>query len=200
MNPDDLLGIEVEHNLLGKGVITRVDDDIFQIQFSKSYRFPDALINGPIKVVDPELRTLIMDSLDAMVEQERVNSQPQIKDNQPHQKQSVIPHAINNVVHEGFSYSDWVRLYPRHVVVMKGGMMYRAHYESAEIISRILNYVVFIDRFHRPSVGGPSEEKIAEALDRYNVSYIIVEDDRVVDGIDAEDPFVKFGISVKRYW
>lgn len=201
MNLDDLLGVEVSHNRLGKGIITRVDGDKFHIQFEKEYRFPDALLSGSISIIDEELRDIIIEEIDALIDQERAGIQEETANIQHINEHVVIaPHAINNVVHEGLSYADWTRLYPCHIVLMKEQFMYKGHYESAEILNRVLNYQIYVDRFQRPTAGGPDEALIAGTLESYNVSYIIVDGGRVIDGITAENPFERFGIQMNRPW
>ncbi len=193
MNPNDLLGVEVEHNLLGKGIITKIENNALSIQFSKRFQFPESLITGPLKIVDADLRSIILDELDKLVEQERYQESVSVPD-AVHNTNHVEAHAINHVVYERFKYRDWCQAFPYHVVVQKEGFMYAAHYESADILNRILGYQLFIDYYGRLTTGGPDESIIARRLEDYNVSYIIVEGGCVIDGIDAADPFKKFEV------
>lgn len=86
----------------------------------------------------------------------------------------------------GFKYKDWEMLYPDHVIIQKEGFMYQAHNESAEKLAEILDYELMTDIVGRVTTGGPDPSKIGFALENANCSYLIIEEEQIVDQYNAK--------------
>ena len=67
--------------------------------------------------------------------------------------------------------------------------MYQAHNESAEVLNQVLDYELMTDIANRVTTGGPDASIIASALEHAKCSYIIVENEQIIDQFNSENPF-----------
>ena len=78
-------------------------------------------------------------------------------------------------------YSDWVTDYPETVVLSKERFLYVVYNESALVIGNLLGYSVRRTQKGNLCTGGPNKVKIMNKLTENQVSYVVIENNMVVD-------------------
>ncbi len=89
------------------------------------------------------------------------------------------------------TYRDFERQFPEYIILQKEGFMYTAHGRSAEAFGFAMDYKVVKSDDGRSFTGGPDEEKICRVLTEQDLSFIVIEDHKIVDGHSGQNPFEK---------
>ena len=79
--------------------------------------------------------------------------------------------------------------FPDAIILQKEGCFFEAHHRSAKALGQYMDYVVYKDPTGNDMAGGPDINRICNVLERYNVSYIILENERVTYGFQGLNPF-----------
>ncbi len=95
------------------------------------------------------------------------------------------------------SYFNWVRKFPRHVVIRKEGYYYSARNESAEILHDLLKYCLGNQGENTVITGCPVVEPIINALEKAQLNYVIIENNEIIEIKDFENS--SFCVSLDKY-
>ena len=87
------------------------------------------------------------------------------------------------------TYKDFEKQFPEYIILQKEGFMYTAHGPSAEAFGYAMDYKVVTSDDGRAFTGGPDANKISQVLKANNISFIIIEDHKIVDGNSGRNPF-----------
>ena len=90
------------------------------------------------------------------------------------------------------TYADFEKQFPDYIIIRKEGCFYETYRKSAKVLSRELEYKLYEDCYGRLTAGGPDCEKIMRILKAEDYSFLIIEDNKIVDGHSGRNPF--FGI------
>ena len=186
-----LLNQIVIHPAFGRGQIINYKDGKLRVVFGsdeKVFLYPEAFEKF-LTFDDLKMQDVALSELQQKKEAERIEQEKKKKaiesfyTVQKPKKQKSTPVKKN---YSGIKYKDWEEMYPNHVIIQKEGFMYSAHNESAEIIAEVLDYKLMTDIAGRITTGGPDSSKIGFALEKANHSYIIIEDEQIIDQFDAQ--------------
>ena len=186
-----LINQEVIHITLGRGIIVDYGNGIIKVAFpSKEMKFQyPAGFEKYLKFADQDMQNAAMIDLHKECEEKRLKQEAKLKEltsiTKPVHAQKEKRKVSRNYS-KGIKYKDWETLYPNHVIIQKEGFMYQAHNESAEKLSDVLGYELMTDIADRVTTGGPDPGKIGFALENANCSYIIIEDEQIIDQFDAK--------------
>ena len=89
------------------------------------------------------------------------------------------------------TYSDFEKQFPEYIIIQKERFMYTTHGRSAEAFGFFMDYKVVKSNDGQAFTGGPDPDKICQVLKGQNISFILIEDHRIVDGHSGENPFEK---------
>ena len=87
------------------------------------------------------------------------------------------------------TYKDFETQFPDYIIIQKSGCFYEAYGRSAEIVSRELEYKLYKNYYGKLTAGGPDCDKIMRILRAEDYSFLIVEDNKIVDGHSGRNPF-----------
>ena len=87
------------------------------------------------------------------------------------------------------TYRDFEKQFPDYIILQKEGFMYTAHGKSAKAFAYAMDYKLVEDRDGVSFTGGPDPAKIGNVLQAQDLSFIIVENHRIVDGHSGRNPF-----------
>ena len=87
------------------------------------------------------------------------------------------------------TYRDYEKQFPEYIILQKEGFMYTAHGPSAEAFGYAMDYKVVESDDGRAFTGGPDVTKIVRVLKAADLSFLVIEDHRIVDGHSGRSPF-----------
>lgn len=88
------------------------------------------------------------------------------------------------------TYADFEKQFPDYIIIRKEGCFYETYRKSAKVLSRELEYKLYEDCYGRLTAGGPDCEKIMRILKAEDYSFLIIEDNKIVDGHSGRNPFI----------
>ena len=88
------------------------------------------------------------------------------------------------------TYADCEKQFPDYIIIRKEGCFYETYRKSAKVLSRELEYKLYEDCYGRLTAGGPDCEKIMRILKAEDYSFLIIEDNKIVDGHSGRNPFI----------
>ena len=88
------------------------------------------------------------------------------------------------------TYADFEKQFPDYIIIRKEGCFYETYRKSAKVLSRELEYKLYEDCYGRLTAGGPDCEKIMRILKAEDYSFLIIEDNKIVDGHTGRNPFI----------
>lgn len=88
------------------------------------------------------------------------------------------------------TYADFEKQFPDYIIIRKEGCFYETYRKSAKVLSRELEYKLYEDYYGRLTAGGPDCEKIMRILKAEDYSFLIIEDNKIVDGHCGRNPFI----------
>ena len=88
------------------------------------------------------------------------------------------------------TYADFEKQFPDYIIIRKEGCFYETYRKSAKVLSRELEYKLYDDCYGRLTAGGPDCEKIMRILKAEDYSFLIIEDNKIVDGHSGRNPFI----------
>ena len=88
------------------------------------------------------------------------------------------------------TYADFEKQFPDYIIIRKEGCFYETYRKSAKVLSRELEYKLYEDCYGRLTAGGPDCEKIMRILKAEDYSFLIIEDNKLVDGHSGRNPFI----------
>lgn len=86
-------------------------------------------------------------------------------------------------------YSDFERQFPEYLILKKEGCFYMAYNRSAQVLSYAMDYALSTDIYGRQVTGGPDIMKIMNVLTAEDFNYLVIENNKVVDGHSGRNPF-----------
>ena len=89
-----------------------------------------------------------------------------------------------------FTYMDFEKQFPDYIIIRKEGCFYETYRKSAKVLSRELEYKLYEDYYGRLTAGGPDCEKIMRILKAEDYNFLIIEDNKIVDGHSGRNPFI----------
>lgn len=88
------------------------------------------------------------------------------------------------------TYADFEKQFPDYIIIRKEGCFYETYRKSAKVLSRELEYKLYEDYYGRLTAGGPDCEKIMRILKAEDYRFLIIEDNKIVDGHSGRNPFI----------
>lgn len=88
------------------------------------------------------------------------------------------------------TYMDFEKQFPDYIIIRKEGCFYETYRKSAKVLSRELEYKLYEDYYGRLTAGGPDCEKIMRILKAEDYNFLIIEDNKIVDGHSGRNPFI----------
>ena len=88
------------------------------------------------------------------------------------------------------TYADFEKQFPDYIIIRKEGCFYETYRKSAKVLSREWEYKLYEDYYGRLTAGGPDCEKIMRILKAEDYSFLIIEDNKIVDGHSGRNPFI----------
>ena len=88
------------------------------------------------------------------------------------------------------TYADFEKQFPDYIIIRTEGCFYETYRKSAKVLSRELEYKLYEDCYGRLTAGGPDCEKIMRILKAEDYSFLIIEDNKIVDGHSGRNPFI----------
>ncbi len=87
------------------------------------------------------------------------------------------------------TYRDFEKQFPDYIILQKEGFMYTAHGNSAKVFAYAMDYKLVEPEDGLEFTGGPDPEKIANVLKAQDLSFLIVEDHKIINGHSGRNPF-----------
>ncbi len=87
------------------------------------------------------------------------------------------------------SYSGFERQFPEYIIIKKIGCFYETFNKSAKVLSRVMEYKLYEDINGRLKAGGPDCDKIIRILKAEDYNFLIIENNKIVDGHSGRNPF-----------
>ena len=88
------------------------------------------------------------------------------------------------------TYADFEKQFPDYIIIRKEGCFYETYRKSAKVLSRELEYKLYEDCYGRLTAGAPDCEQIMRILKAEDYSFLIIEDNKIVDGHSGRNPFI----------
>ena len=90
------------------------------------------------------------------------------------------------VTYMRISYKQWEENYPGYCILRKEGFFYTGRNDTALLLNDILGYKLYEDAGGNTCTGGPDIDKIETTLTRNNISYIVIEKQKIISQYDAK--------------
>lgn len=122
-------------------------------------------------------------------ETENLRGDPAIKD--------AIFHLIKVYMNDDIMpvYLQFEKRFPGYVIIQKRGCFYTAYNDSAEILSAVLGYRLYIDAYGRRVVSGSDMRKMAIILAKSCVKFVVFNGKKIICQVDKAHPFSKTSLA-----